>query len=226
VRTGKTTDAINVCFHGVGTPQRDLEPGEDGYWVSQDSFERILDDVLTWPVRVNLSFDDGNASDAEIALPALRERGLPAQFFVLAGRFGNRGSLAADDVRELATAGMGIGTHGMAHRPWRHLSEADRHAEFVAARDTISVAAGKPVDEAACPLGRYDRRVLSTLKRLGYTRVHTSDRRRADAAAWLQPRYSVRSGDDVASLREDVLRRPSAPRATRLTAVGLLKRWR
>jgi peptidoglycan/xylan/chitin deacetylase (PgdA/CDA1 family) len=217
---------VNLCFHGVGVPQRVLEPGEDGYWVSRDAFERILDDVLTWPDRVNLSFDDGNASDAEIALPALTQRGLTAQFFVLAGRFDTVGSLSADDVRELAAAGMGVGTHGMAHQSWRNLSESDQLAELVTARDEISAAVGRPVTEAACPLGRYDRRLLSQLKRLGYTRVYTSDRRRTRDAAWLQPRYSVRVEDDVASLREHVLRPTSAVRTAKLNAVGLVKRWR
>ena len=50
---------------------------------------------------MRLSFDDGNSSDVEIALPALRERGLPRRFFVVAGRLDRPGSLSRDDVREL-----------------------------------------------------------------------------------------------------------------------------
>src|SRR5687768_1699714 len=105
---------VNVCFHGIGTPARELEPGEDRYWIPVDVYHRVLDDVATWP-SVRISFDDGNASDVEIGLPALLERGLTADFFVLAGRLGAAGSLDEAAVKELAAAGMTIGTHGMRH---------------------------------------------------------------------------------------------------------------
>ncbi|MGF1648019.1 MAG: polysaccharide deacetylase family protein, partial [Kineosporiaceae bacterium] len=111
---------INVCFHGVGEPARELEPGEDRYWVTVDTFRSVLDEIATWPA-VRISFDDGNASDVEHGLPALRERGLPATFFVLARRLGLPGSLTGDDLRSLRDAGMTIGSHGMDHRPWRGL---------------------------------------------------------------------------------------------------------
>lgn len=216
---------VNVCFHGIGTPARELEPGEDRYWIDVDTFHRVLDDVATWP-SVRISFDDGNASDVEIGLPALVERGLPADFFVLAGRLGAPGSLDDAAVKELATAGMTIGTHGMRHVPWRGLSAAETGAELVEARTRIAAAAGVEVDAAACPLGRYDRRLLADLRRLGYRRVFTSDRRAAKADAWLQPRFSVRSGDTAESFRAEALTPPPLVRQARSAAVGLIKRWR
>jgi peptidoglycan/xylan/chitin deacetylase (PgdA/CDA1 family) len=216
---------INVCFHGVGEPSRELEPGEDRYWVTVDTFHSVLDEIATWP-DVRISFDDGNVSDLAHGLPALRERGLTATFFVLAQRLGLPGSLDADDVRALREAGMTIGSHGMDHRPWRGLSPQARERELVAARERIAAAAGIPVTEAACPLGRYDRRVLADLRRLGYARVHTSDRRHARPDAWLQPRFSVRREDSAASLRRVVLPRPGPARRLRLEAAGLVKSLR
>jgi hypothetical protein len=127
---------INVCFHGVGKPTRELEPGEAGYWISEDQFNRILDEVVTWPA-VRLSFDDGNTSDLEIALPALLERGLRADFFALAGRLDMPGALDPDGVRELHRYGMRIGTHGMRHRSWRGMDADTSHDELVAARDAL-----------------------------------------------------------------------------------------
>jgi len=216
---------VNVCFHGVGAPARSLEPGEDAYWVTEDRFEDILDAIVDRP-RVVISFDDGNASDVAIALPALARRGLTARFFVLAGRLGQPGSLDDDGVRALRRAGMVIGTHGMDHRPWRGMDEATRRAELVEARARISAVAGTPVTEAACPLGRYDRTLLGLLRRLGYERVHTSDRRRARSGAWIQPRYSMLHSDDGDSVRRSVLEPPPAIESARLAAVGLVKRWR
>ena len=79
----------NICFHGIGTPKRELEPGEGRYWISVDAFLAMLD-VLARRPGVRISFDDGNRSDFDVALDALRARGLSATFFVVAGRLGRR----------------------------------------------------------------------------------------------------------------------------------------
>jgi peptidoglycan/xylan/chitin deacetylase (PgdA/CDA1 family) len=216
---------INVCFHGIGTPARELEPGESRYWITVDAYHRVLDEIATWP-SVRISFDDGNASDVEIGLPGLVERGLTADFFILAGRLGAPGSLDDQAVKELAAGGMTVGTHGMRHIPWRGLSPTASRAELVDARERIQACSGAMVDAAACPLGRYDRRLLGDLRRLGYRRVFTSDRRAARADAWLQPRFSVRSGDTAQSFRAEALTRPPLARRAKAAAVGLVKRWR
>jgi peptidoglycan/xylan/chitin deacetylase (PgdA/CDA1 family) len=216
---------LNVCFHGIGTPRRALEPGEESYWVGTRQFTAILDEVAGWG-NTRLSFDDGNASDVEIALPALAERGLSADFFLLAGRLGAPGSVDADGVRTLRSLGMAIGTHGMRHRPWRGMDAHTRHEELVEARARLAAAAGSVVDAASCPLGCYDRRLLADLRRLGYQRVYTSDRRPARRNAWLQPRFSVRHDDTPETLRAALLTRPTLRRRVRSGAVTLVKRWR
>jgi peptidoglycan/xylan/chitin deacetylase (PgdA/CDA1 family) len=218
-------ELLNVCFHGIGTPRRELEPGEDAYWIDTARFLGILDEIATWP-SVQISFDDANASDAQIALPGLVERGLKAQFFLLAGRLGTQGSLGVDDVRELTARGMTIGSHGMFHRPWPKMSPAAREAELVEARRQIGAAAGVLVTDAACPLGRYDRQLLADLRRLGYRRVYTSDRRPARPDGWLQPRFSVRREDTPESLRAAMHTRPGLPLRARRNVVGLVKRLR
>lgn len=219
------SDVVNICFHGIGAPQRELEPGEDAYWLDVDRYLKILDEVATWP-SVQISFDDANVSDVQVALPALVERGLRAQFFLLAGRLGTRGSLDAGHVGELVSHGMTIGTHGMCHRSWRGLNPATREIELIEARQCIEDAAGMPVTDAACPRGRYDRRLLADLRRLGYRRVYTSDRQAARQNSWLQPRFSARCEDTADSLRAAMLVRPGLALRTRHNVVGLVKRWR
>lgn len=216
---------VNVCFHGIGTPDRELDPGEAAYWVGTDVFLDVLDLAAERP-DIRLSFDDGNASDTEIALPALRERGLTAAFFVLAGRLDHRGSLTRDDVRGLHTAGMTIGNHGMRHEPWRNLDSHRLDEELVEARHVLADLIDAPVQDAALPLGRYDRRVLSRLRSLGYRSVQTSDRRWARTDGWLQPRYSIRREDTLRSVEQQVLRRPALPQRARGNLVGTLKRLR
>lgn len=216
---------INLCFHGIGQPARELESGEADYWVSVDTFRGVLDLVAGDP-RVRLSFDDGNVSDVAVGLPALVERGLTATFFVLAGRLDQVGSLASDDVRRLADAGMRIGSHGMDHVPWRGLDTGDVERELVEARQRLEAVVDGPVAEAALPLGRYDRRLLGQVRRCGYRSLHTSDRRWARDGAWLQPRFSVRGVDTVTSLRSDVLTPAPLVRRARLGASGVVKSLR
>lgn len=217
---------VNVCFHGIGAPARELEPGEAPYWISVDTYHRVLDDLASWPGPVRISFDDGNASDVEIGLPALLSRGLTAEFFVLAGRLSRPGSLDEPAVKELVAAGMTVGTHGMNHIPWRGLDPAVSRAELVDARSRIASVTGAPVDAAACPLGRYDRRLLADLRRLGYRRVYTSDRRAANPDAWLQPRFSIRAEDTPESFRAQATAVPGPAKAAKDAAKGLIKRWR
>lgn len=217
--------AINLTFHGVGEREREAEPGEDGTWLNVDSFVSVLDSVMDRP-EVQISFDDGNASDLVHGLPALLERGLRATFFVVAGRLGEPEFLDERGVRALAEAGMTIGCHGMRHRPWRRLGDDALHEELVGARKVLESVVRRPVTEAACPFGSYDRRVLASLRRSGYRRVYTSDRGTTDPDAWVQPRNSVVKGEGTALVNGILSAERSVPRALvrqlRLTA----KRWR
>jgi peptidoglycan/xylan/chitin deacetylase (PgdA/CDA1 family) len=212
--------AVNLTFHGVGTPVRPFDPGEAEVWVDRQRFLSVLDSVAGRD-DVRITFDDGNASDVELALPALQERGLRGTFFVVAGRVGSPGFLDAAGVRELQAAGMTIGCHGMRHRPWRGLDERALHEELVDAKRVLEDVAGVPVKEAACPFGSYDRKVLRFLRRSGYRHVYTSDRGVARFGDWLQTRNTIHAGDDP-GLLEGI----TAHRALRQRAKLVAKRWR
>ena len=192
---------INLCFHGIGTCTEERERGESRYWVTEPMFLRMLDEVVGRP-QVRLSFDDGNRSDLEIALPALTERGLTATFFALAGRLNDSGSLGQDDLRALRAAGMRIGSHGWEHVPWRRLSVADTEREVSDARVALAEASGGPISEAALPLGRYDRRLLARLKDARYSTIYTSDRFPAKAGSWMQARYSATATSTIEGTRK------------------------
>ncbi|MBI1849670.1 MAG: polysaccharide deacetylase family protein [Planctomycetes bacterium] len=190
---------VNIIFHGVGEPSRPLEPDADDLWLTPTAFATILDGVRDRD-DVQITFDDGNASDIEVALPALVARDLTAEFFILAGKLDESGYLSRDDVRVLAESGMRIGSHGMFHRPWRGLSEAALREELVDARTEIEQVVGVAIRDAACPFGAYDRRVLHRLRESGYEHVFTTDPGPATSGAWLQPRNTIRRGHDPADV--------------------------
>jgi peptidoglycan/xylan/chitin deacetylase (PgdA/CDA1 family) len=226
VNGSRDGEVLNLCFHGIGAPGRVLEPEEELYWVEDAQFEELLEVIARYPA-IRLSFDDGNASDIAAALPALRRHHLSAAFFVIAGRLDEPGSLSSADVRNLVRDGMTIGSHGMWHRRWRSVSDTDLREELAGAVEVIERATGKPVQEAACPFGSYDRRVLSALRRQGFSRVYTVDGGPAVRDAWLQPRYTVRATDSPAAIE----RMARSPRGDVLSAAvrsakSLVKRWR
>src|ERR1022692_3450025 len=174
-RKSQGDEVLNLCFHGIGTPGRPQEPDEDLYWVSEARFDELLTVIARHP-SVRITFDDGNASDADIALPLLRRHGLTATFFVVSSRIDQPGSLTSAGVKELVRGGMGVGSHGKGHRPWREATNAE-------------------LDEVACPFGSYDRRVLRAIRSCGFQRVYTVDGGPARSDAWLQSRYTVRATD-------------------------------
>lgn len=185
---------IILNFHGLGTPHAGVDAGEARFWMSVDTFERVLDRVTEGRaagVPIKLSFDDGNLSDLEIALPRLTARGLSAQFFVLVGRIGQPAYLDEESIRALHASGMGIGLHGRQHLDWRGLDAAGLKDETVAARDELGAILGTSVAAVAIPFGAYRRRVIAWLVRQGFAAIYTSDGGPASPTRLVRPRTSL-----------------------------------
>lgn len=219
------TTIVGIMFHGIGKPHPSVSEEDQAYFISRDFFLSLLDEIAEHR-EVELSFDDGYISDIEIALPALVERSLSARFFPLAGRLDQPGFVDSSGIEALSSAGMTIGSHGMRHRSWRALDSDSIDEELSLARSIIAKAAGKSVTMAACPFGAYDRRALRALRRCGYTKVFTSDRRRAQTDAWLQPRFTIIREDTLQSVRSNILApQPMRDRVRRAVTVRL-KAWR
>lgn len=217
---------VNVCFHGIGTPGRSIGPNEGQYWISAARFEELLGAIGRYP-WMRISFDDGNASDAALALPALLRHEVGGAFFVVADRIDQPGSLSTADIQALVSAGMTVGLHGMRHRPWGALSDSELRTELVDAREMVANAAARPVSQVACPFGSYDRRVLRLIRREGFSRVYTVDDSPARESAWLQSRFTVTDKTTTTDI-ERMARSPLAPRLTRALGSGktLVKRLR
>ena len=184
---------VGLIFHGVGMPRRGLEPGEAPYWLSEATFLSVLDQIaaLPNPDRIRLSFDDGNLSDYDVALQALLERGLRADFFVLTGRLNQPGSLTEGHIRVLHEAGMGVGSHGINHLDWTRLDPTTLRHELEDSRRVLEYLLDTPVREAAIPFGAWNGRVLRTLRQAGYTKAYSSDCGPMDTTAFLRPRTSI-----------------------------------
>ena len=230
--TPTATDAgrLIINFHGIGAPTAAADALEQRYWCSQRVFEDVLDATTAVTqdsgVPIEITFDDGNASDLDLALPALQQRGLTATFFVCAGRIGQPGYLDGSAVHELLRAGMRIGSHGWGHVDWRRVDAATLQQETRGALDDLSSVAGCLVDEVGLPFGSYDRRVLAQLRRCAVRTVYSSDGGRALPGTWLVPRLSYSSAWTAQTLRNAALQPVSGLARARRAAQSAFKRWR
>lgn len=196
------TRRIGLNFHGIGNPKRVLDPGEAPFWLSEEQFLDVLDRVAgaPEPTRYFLTFDDGNISDFEIALPALEKRGLSATFFVLTGRVGWPGSLARCHISSLVKKGMGIGSHGINHVAWDTLDTKSLSRELLESKAVLEDVCGLPVMRAGIPFGSYNARVLRVLRQCGYHVAFSSDGGRMSDTSFVRPRTSLRGDMGLAEL--------------------------
>ncbi|MGH2860746.1 MAG: polysaccharide deacetylase family protein [Solirubrobacteraceae bacterium] len=199
---------LNLNFHGIGRPiGRDFGAGEREFWVKPETFDAALDACMGRS-DVNISFDDGNWSDLDLALPALTQRGISATFFIVPGWLGEPGFMSKRDLKEVVAAGMPIGNHGLQHHDWTTLEPAKLVHEVAQGRRLLEELTGTEIKTLAIPFGAYNDMVLDALRRQGYEHVYTSDGGTAAPDAWLQPREHARASHDdrgIAALISDLL---------------------
>jgi len=198
---------VHINLHGLGEPPPFVPPRENQFWLPRSFFVELLEHVAHLS-QVRFTFDDGNESDFEVALPELVKRGLHAQFFVLAGRIGQPGYLDAAQIREMASEGMEIGLHGMDHRSWAECDSKELELEIDEARRQIESIVGRSVLQAACPFGAYNAPCLAKLRTSGFERVYTSDGGVTRPDAWLKARNSLQSSDRLSDVQALVERPP------------------
>jgi len=217
-------------FHGIGTPHGNVTQDESFYWLTGQTFTAVLESVAevraSARIPITITFDDGNISDALIALPELVKFNLRAKFFVCSARIGAPHYLDSAALVDLLAAGMEIGTHGRDHQNWRGLDEAALAAELADARRRIEDVCQIAVTKAAIPFGSYDRRVLGRLRRERFECVYTSDQWFAQSSAWLKPRYTVNCKSSAQDIIKVITTQPSLNRRLLQHAAMIYKRLR
>lgn len=76
-----------------------------------------------------------------------------------------------DQLREMQSAGMEIGSHGVHHRMLAKLSDEDLEYELRASKAALDAHLDKPIEVLSYPVGgsdAYDRRVMDAAARAGY----------------------------------------------------------
>jgi len=123
---------------------------------------------------VIISFDDGYKSDHSIALPILKKHGMKAVFFVTTGWVGTEGFVTWEDLSEMASDGMSIGSHGVTHRFLSDLDEIELKRELTESKEALQKRLGAGPRFLSLPGGFGSGRVLEAAKAAGYAGVCTS----------------------------------------------------
>ncbi|ADK84085.1 polysaccharide deacetylase [Desulfarculus baarsii DSM 2075] len=130
---------------------------------------------------VVLSFDDGYEDFYSQAWPLLRQRGMSATVFLVAGAIGGdnfwdrpKGEpreplMDAARIRELAAAGVEFGGHGFGHVAMAGLSQADLARETIGCQEALGAILGQPCRVFSYPYGLYDAPAARAVGQAGFT---------------------------------------------------------
>lgn len=121
---------------------------------------------------VLVTFDDGYADTAELALPVLREYGLAATVFVTTGWVGRPGMLSRSAVAALGGPSTEIGAHSVTHPHLDTLGPAAARGELSIAREVLEDWTGDWVTSVAYPHGSHSRRTAALARDCGYQTAH------------------------------------------------------
>jgi peptidoglycan/xylan/chitin deacetylase (PgdA/CDA1 family) len=156
---------------------------------------------------VILTFDDGSPSWVSVVLPALRARGMVAEFYLTLDAIRAK-TIRWSQVRALAAAGNGIGAHDVHHVqlvgvPGRR--DASRRVmwhEIHDIRAVIQQHVGVAPDSMAYVGGGFDRALVDLVRRAGYTTARSIRRgiHQRPAARFQLGVVRVGSRDDVADI--------------------------
>lgn len=140
--------------------------------------------------HVAVTFDDGFAPTIDLVVPILRQRAIPAAFFIPTAHLGREAAWITDkDKRKLAgpiiTAenlqllgkgkGVTIGSHGMNHRRLTEMKDEDARKELAESKRQLENITGTKVKAHSFPYGAYEDRHIVMARKAGYDHVYTVD---------------------------------------------------
>lgn len=194
----KSSRKISILmYHAIGD-SHGHEPGAYMYTVSKQNFRQQMRHISRqlYPThKIYITFDDGDISNYECALPVLKEAGLQAYFFVLVSKIGTSGYMNWDNLAELRKEGMIIGSHGMTHRILVELSTKDLEQELLESKRVLEKKLNCRIDYFSVPRGFCNDAVIRAAKKAGYRSIFTSQGEPSDGFAF--SRIAVRGDWDL-----------------------------
>ncbi|MFC5452938.1 polysaccharide deacetylase family protein [Paenibacillus aestuarii] len=138
-------------------------------------FALILEKKKVAPDKpVLLTFDDGYASNYELAMPVLKSHDFPATVFILPGMVGQGAYLSWPQIREMRENKWDVQPHTMTHPHLPQLAAEAQREEIVTSRHEIERQLGTVADVFAYPYGEYNETTLGILQEAGFRYAFTT----------------------------------------------------
>ncbi len=230
-----------LMYHGVEDVPQDpydlwVTPArfaEQMTWLAERGLRGVSMETLVAAMRagrerglVGITFDDGYVNVLENAVPELLRHGFTATMFVVSGQLGGtnewdgepvRPLMSAQQVAEVAGAGMEIGSHGATHIQLAGL-DADRlKTEVSDSRSTLSELLGRPVQGFAYPYGTMDAAARHAVREAGYDYACAVETTTAELGIMALPRtiFGPRDGATRMAVKRIFFRGNTATKGTR-----------
>ena len=218
-----------LLYHGVedgARSARAMDAIDREYVLDRRRFEQHLDYLAHKPaasVHTVVSFDDGDESCYTMAAPALEERGMRGEFFVVTGWIGRPGFLTAHQLRDLHRRGHGIHSHSRSHPRLSALTAPEIEQDLAGSKADLEDLLGQPVTQLSIPGGAYDERVIEIARLVGYTSLLNSvEGYNEDGGGFLLQRFTARSYSGV-SLLVGICEHPARTNARLMVKRAALK---
>jgi peptidoglycan/xylan/chitin deacetylase (PgdA/CDA1 family) len=173
-------------YHGLTTNGRSLKSKGSRFWVTDNSFFEHLRRIVGFGCKVvlvedlvhafqangalvaALTFDDGRASDYEVAYPMLVAADISATFFINTATVESPGHLTWLQLREMKQAGMSVQSHGHDHTDLARLTPTQLDYQLRRSKAEIEDHLGSQVTLLALPYGSRGANTLTAAERNGY----------------------------------------------------------
>jgi peptidoglycan/xylan/chitin deacetylase (PgdA/CDA1 family) len=158
---------------------------------------------------VGISFDDGYTNMLDAALPELDRHGFGATAFIISARIGGTNEwdegpvwplLGGSGVRELAAAGIEVGSHSATHPHLAGAAAPRQAAEVTASRERLEDLLSAPVRGFAYPYGSMDEAARYAVGAAGYEYACAVETPLADLGPLALPRTYVGQRDSAARM--------------------------
>jgi len=155
---------------------------------------------------VGLTFDDGYINVLDTALPVLRQHGFGASAYIISDRLGGTNEwdegpvwqlMTGDQVRELAAAGIEIGSHAATHMRLAGATPAQLTAEISESRTSLGAMLGTEIRGFAFPYGSMDAASRQAVRDAGYEYACAVEASTAEIGLMALPRLYVGEQDDA-----------------------------
>lgn len=204
----KNNGNIILCYHSIDSSNWEFSTSVSNFEKQiaylKNNYELVSINELVKNNSKNrqaaITFDDGYTSFVKNALPIIRKYKAPSTLFVLGSSIKKRNNgtnpklslLSEDEIKKLKTDNVTIGYHSENHKDLSKMDLDELETEIHSSKVLFEEKLGIKIDYFAYPFGKYNKTVLSVLRKSGYKAAFTTKSSTLDRKNILEiPRYCV-----------------------------------